>query len=169
MSNERFEKYYKAQKIVPEAEWEPLMKALREPLPSTFRITGNRLFVPSSSSSLTWYLNHETERLAQALKRSITESYIPQLESTTFEGEPLPVPASIPWYVLNSSSFLSTNNVKLILLPRYPDGLAWQLGVPRKSLRKSAEYKRFHNFLVYETDVVCSISDCSIHSLGVQI
>lgn len=38
---------------------------------------------------------------------------------------------------------------------RYPKGLAWQLNVPKKVLRKSPEFKRFHSFLVFETEVVC--------------
>ena len=38
---------------------------------------------------------------------------------------------------------------------RYPEGLAWQLNVPKKVLRKSPEFKRFHSFLVFETEVVC--------------
>lgn len=37
---------------------------------------------------------------------------------------------------------------------RYPDGLAWQFNVPKKVLRKSPEFKKFHSFLVFETEVV---------------
>lgn len=37
---------------------------------------------------------------------------------------------------------------------RYPNGLAWQLNVPKKALRRSPELKRFHSFLVFETEVV---------------
>lgn len=37
---------------------------------------------------------------------------------------------------------------------RYPDGLAWQFNVPKKVLRKSEEFKKFHSFLVFETEVV---------------
>ena len=37
---------------------------------------------------------------------------------------------------------------------RYPNGLAWQLNVPKKALRKSPEFKKFHSFLVFETEVV---------------
>jgi hypothetical protein len=36
----------------------------------------------------------------------------------------------------------------------YPNGLAWQFDVPKKALRKSPEFKRFHAFLVFETEVV---------------
>lgn len=42
MHNERFEKYYKAQGILPPEEWEPFMDAMRAPLPTTFRVTGSR-------------------------------------------------------------------------------------------------------------------------------
>ena len=38
---------------------------------------------------------------------------------------------------------------------RYPEGLAWHLNVPKSVIRRSPEFKWFHNFLVYETDVVC--------------
>jgi hypothetical protein len=37
---------------------------------------------------------------------------------------------------------------------RYSEGLAWQFNVPKRVLRKSPEFKRFHSFLVFETDVV---------------
>lgn len=42
MKNDRLERYYKAQHIVPDEEWDDLMAALRRPLPSTFRIAGGR-------------------------------------------------------------------------------------------------------------------------------
>ena len=37
---------------------------------------------------------------------------------------------------------------------RYPDGLAWQFNVSKKVLRTSPEFKKFHSFLVHETEVV---------------
>ena len=141
MANERFEKYYRAQKIIPDEEWEDFMSALRRPLPSTFRVAGHRQsvfnFVPLSQTS---YLSC---RMADSLNDAIKNTYVPELQKATFENEPLPVPTSIPWY---------------------PGGLAWQLNVARKSLRKSAEYKRFHNFLVYETDVVSAVIFMDIYS-----
>lgn len=42
LENAEFETYYKAQKIVPDDEWETFMKHLREPLPVSFRVTGCR-------------------------------------------------------------------------------------------------------------------------------
>ncbi|XP_071957653.1 RNA cytosine C(5)-methyltransferase NSUN2-like [Antedon mediterranea] len=40
--NIEFEKYYKAQEIVPVSEWEQFIATLQKPLPATFRITGFR-------------------------------------------------------------------------------------------------------------------------------
>ena len=42
--NETFEKYYKAQKIVPDAEWDAFLECLRTPLPTSFRINGSGKF-----------------------------------------------------------------------------------------------------------------------------
>ena len=44
MENAAFEAYYKAQKIVPEGEWEEFMTSLRTALPLTFRINGSGKF-----------------------------------------------------------------------------------------------------------------------------
>jgi 16S rRNA C967 or C1407 C5-methylase (RsmB/RsmF family) len=37
---------------------------------------------------------------------------------------------------------------------RYPDGLAWQLQLTRKDIRRSEAYFRLHNFLISETECV---------------
>ncbi|XP_053980369.1 tRNA (cytosine(34)-C(5))-methyltransferase [Hylaeus anthracinus] len=37
-------------------------------------------------------------------------------------------------------------------IPFYPDGLAWQLQLTRKDIRRSEAYFRLHNFLVVETE-----------------
>ena len=42
MTNERMEKYYKAQNILPDDEWEAFMNSMRELLPTTFRVAGSR-------------------------------------------------------------------------------------------------------------------------------
>lgn len=36
---------------------------------------------------------------------------------------------------------------------RYPEGLAWQFNVAKPVLRKQPEFKKFHSFLVFETEV----------------
>ncbi|KAI6165913.1 S-adenosyl-L-methionine-dependent methyltransferase [Pisolithus thermaeus] len=113
MNNERFNAYYKAQKIIPDEEWGSFMDALRRPLPTTFRITGSR-------------------EIAHTLGVTIQKTYVPLLDNVVFEGETIPPPTQIPWY---------------------PDGLAWQFNVSKKVLRKSPEFKKFHSFLVHETEV----------------
>ena len=42
MHNDRLEKYYKAQNILPEQEWHQFLEAMRDPLPTTFRVAGSR-------------------------------------------------------------------------------------------------------------------------------
>ncbi|KAF8880014.1 S-adenosyl-L-methionine-dependent methyltransferase [Infundibulicybe gibba] len=108
MENERFVTYYKAQKIVPEEEWEAFMASLRQHLPTTFRVAGTR-------------------QTAATLNYTIKTAYVTSLSNVEFEGQQIP--------------------------PLYPDGLAWQFNVPKKALRKSPEFKKFHSFLVFETEV----------------
>lgn len=62
----------------------------------------------------------------------IKELHVPNLSNVVFEGQEIPPPVQLPWY---------------------PDGLAWQFNVPKKVLRKSPEFKKFHSFLVFETEV----------------
>ncbi|KAF9652423.1 S-adenosyl-L-methionine-dependent methyltransferase [Thelephora ganbajun] len=73
-----------------------------------------------------------SRQVARALSEVVRDTYIPNLTDLVFEGEAIPPPRQIPWY---------------------PDGLAWQFNVPKKVLRKHPEFKKFHSFLVYETEV----------------
>ncbi|KAK2459717.1 hypothetical protein APHAL10511_008268 [Amanita phalloides] len=113
MNNSRFSAYYKAQKIVPDDEWDIFMNSLRQHLPTSFRVAGSR----------------ET---AQSLNAIVEEVHVPSLSNIEFEGQNIPPPVQIPWY---------------------PGGLAWQFNVPKKVLRKQPEFKKFHSFLVFETEV----------------
>lgn len=45
MKNDRFSAYYKAQKIVPDEEWDIFVDTLRQHLPTTFRVSGSRQYV----------------------------------------------------------------------------------------------------------------------------
>ncbi|KAI0768186.1 cytosine-5--methyltransferase [Trametes elegans] len=113
MRNERLEKYYKAQNILPDDEWESFLETMRNPLPTTFRVAGSR-------------------QAAQLLNDIIKDVHVPHLGGVVFEGEAVSPPQQIPWY---------------------PDGLAWQFNVAKKVVRKSPEFKKFHSFLVFETEV----------------
>ncbi|KAM0791035.1 hypothetical protein ACM66B_004331 [Microbotryomycetes sp. NB124-2] len=79
LKSEKFESYYKAQNIVPQDEWEQLMAALREPLPTTFRITASRDIAP---------------RLQQMIK----DEFVPYLTGIEYEGVPLDAPKPLEWY-----------------------------------------------------------------------
>ncbi|KAG6840999.1 hypothetical protein C0991_002779 [Blastosporella zonata] len=113
MDNERFKAYYQAQNLVPEEEWETFYDALRQHLPTTFRVAGSR-------------------QIANTLNQQIKDVHVPALSDVIFEEQKIPPPVQIPWY---------------------PDGLAWHFNVPKKILRKSPEFKKFHSFLVFETEV----------------
>lgn len=56
--------------------------------------------------------------------------------------------------------------IRSACLFRYPDHLAWQLNVKKTIIRKSPEFRKFQNFLVYETQSVCfsTISYCVYES-----
>ncbi|KAJ3823473.1 S-adenosyl-L-methionine-dependent methyltransferase [Lentinula raphanica] len=73
-----------------------------------------------------------SRQIAKSLNETIKDVHVPSLSNVTFEDQTLPPPVQLPWY---------------------PDGLAWQFNVPKKVLRKSPEFKKFHSFLVFETEV----------------
>jgi len=64
--NKHFEAYYKAQKICPEAEWDDFMACLRTPLPTSFRINGRCVPMPS----------HVTKSRKQKLRSYLPTSHV---------------------------------------------------------------------------------------------
>lgn len=90
------------------------------------------------------------DRTANTLNTTICDVHVPALSDVEFEGQKISPPMSLSWYVASKSSGLCTLSAK-----RYPDGLAWQFNVPKKVLRKQPEFKKFHSFLVFETETVC--------------
>ncbi|TFY62785.1 hypothetical protein EVG20_g6570 [Dentipellis fragilis] len=90
MHNEKFEGYYKKQGIVPttpaptegeekqDSEWDRFIEALREPLPTTFRVAGSR-------------------QTAKVLNETIEKTYVPQLDGVVFEDLPLAPPVQLSW------------------------------------------------------------------------
>ncbi|KAF9041355.1 S-adenosyl-L-methionine-dependent methyltransferase [Panaeolus papilionaceus] len=73
-----------------------------------------------------------SRQTANILNSTIKNVHVPTLSDITFEGQKIPPPVQLPWY---------------------PDGLAWGFTVPKKVLRRQPEFKKFHSFLVYETEV----------------
>ncbi|KAF9493772.1 S-adenosyl-L-methionine-dependent methyltransferase [Pleurotus eryngii] len=73
-----------------------------------------------------------SRQTAKSINKLIQDNYVPSLKHVLFEGQPIPPPEQLPWY---------------------PEGLAWQFNVAKPVLRKQPEFKKFHSFLVFETDV----------------
>lgn len=80
--NEKWEKYYKAQGIVPEAEWDAFKAACQAPLPVSFRVTGS------------------TE-LTDEIQKAIVDDYVPHLSGLVYEGEEVVPPQNIKFYPNN--------------------------------------------------------------------
>ncbi|XP_065913229.1 RNA cytosine-C(5)-methyltransferase NSUN2-like isoform X2 [Dysidea avara] len=78
--NPLFEKYYKEQRLVLDAEWDQFMSILRQELPSTFRITGT------------------TNSDAHCLRQCLQERFFTELHKIEVDGENIPLPQPIPWY-----------------------------------------------------------------------
>lgn len=94
----------------------------------------------------------ESVRIAHALNDAIKKTYVPLLSDVVFEGDIVPPPSRIPWCAMFS---IYARCVRLTLcLTRYPEDLAWQFNVSKKVLRKQQAFKKFHSFLVHETEVV---------------
>jgi hypothetical protein len=83
---------------------------------------------PRSTQILSILYSH-----AQTINEHITTNFAPMLQNVVLDGETQPAPKQLEWY---------------------PDLLAWQLNVPKRTIRKSPEYKVFQSFLVGETEIV---------------
>jgi len=94
MNNERFFAYYKAQNIVSEEEWPAFVEALRQHLPTTFRVAGSR---QCGDFSYLWLVIHHLFRIAKTLNSMIKELHVPSLSDVVFEGQKIPPPVQLPW------------------------------------------------------------------------
>ncbi|CDZ98436.1 tRNA cytosine-5-methylases and related enzymes of the NOL1/NOP2/sun superfamily [Phaffia rhodozyma] len=79
MTNEKFATFYKAQKVVPEDEWDAFYHKLTEPLPVTFRFTGSK-------------------KNAQDLNELFKENFVSRIGDVEDEGVKTIPPFQIPWY-----------------------------------------------------------------------
>lgn len=105
MHNERFEKYYRTQNILPDDEWDKFLNAMREPLPTTFRVAGSRQYVPSNTLCIPFLIYFNAYRAARLLNDTIKDVHAPHLAGVTFEGELVEPPVQISWYVQELSIF----------------------------------------------------------------
>ncbi|XP_063388076.1 tRNA (cytosine(34)-C(5))-methyltransferase [Cydia fagiglandana] len=81
--NATFEEYYKGQKVCPEEEWPAFMKALKENLPTAFRITGSKC---------------EADALMNIVKSEYFSELLNVKLKTEGEEEEEIKPMNLPWY-----------------------------------------------------------------------
>ncbi|RKP24481.1 S-adenosyl-L-methionine-dependent methyltransferase, partial [Syncephalis pseudoplumigaleata] len=73
-----------------------------------------------------------TRLVAAALNETIKKKYIPHLTNITIDGKRVEAPTQLPWY---------------------PNEFGWQLLNGKMVVKRSPEFKQFHQFLVAETEV----------------
>ena len=75
-----FDEYYRAQGLVPPAEWDEFKAALKRPLGIAFRIIG-----------------HADDPGAVALRASMEREFVGQMGALEVDGERVPPPEPIDW------------------------------------------------------------------------
>uniref|UniRef100_UPI00358F2CBB RNA cytosine C(5)-methyltransferase NSUN2-like isoform X2 n=1 Tax=Myxine glutinosa TaxID=7769 RepID=UPI00358F2CBB len=75
---------------------------------------------------ITGYRSH-----AEDLLRSLKVKHFQELQNLEVDGQKVDRPHLLPWY---------------------PNGMAWEINLSRKIIRKSPVLERFHNFLIFETE-----------------
>ncbi|KAL0075394.1 S-adenosyl-L-methionine-dependent methyltransferase [Phycomyces blakesleeanus] len=68
---------------------------------------------------------------AVQIREFIENVYVPEMQNVIVDGEKYQPPSPLAWY---------------------PDQLGWQVNASRAILRRSAEFKKFHKFIVAETE-----------------
>lgn len=103
---------YQAQGILGEAEWEDFMGHLRTELPTTFRVTGSRAYVPfriakvasAESSCTVWNRPYKVSLTIRSHAESINDiiktAYVPNMQNVEYEGKRYGPPEQISWYVM---------------------------------------------------------------------
>jgi 16S rRNA C967 or C1407 C5-methylase (RsmB/RsmF family) len=121
MENADFEVYYKAQKIVPEEQWEQFLARLREPLPTNFRVS---------------HIAPNRHILVDRIKKELAPSE-DDVRAAVDVVESESGLSSATDKIAGRQPMASANNkVVPFQLPWYPEGLAWQLDLPRRFLKR---------------------------------
>lgn len=133
--------FKKGQGFIPPEEWDQFISIMKEDLPATFRITGSR-------------------SLAEHVLKCLQKKFFSQLSQLEVEGEVVPPPKPIPWWVSvnelvsKDRGKVGKRNEKGFSSCRYPHNLAWHVSLTRKFIRKSPLVSKFHAFLVHENEQV---------------
>ncbi|KAI7952428.1 hypothetical protein MJO29_008059 [Puccinia striiformis f. sp. tritici] len=91
----------------------------------------NQIFTSFRTDLPTTFRVTGGKKNATQLNKIIEDTYVPFLSNLRINNELVPPPQKISWY---------------------PNGMAWEFRAPKQLIRKSAELKKFQNFLVYETE-----------------
>jgi multisite-specific tRNA:(cytosine-C5)-methyltransferase len=83
--------------MIPEEEWNDFLTTLKEPLPTTFRLTGSRTYALKYIGLVGLLTQCGFRSTARDLNGVIQETYIPHLTNQTWEGNPIPPPTQLPW------------------------------------------------------------------------
>jgi len=105
----------------------------------------------SSQSPLT--LIHDLST-ANDINEVIKTVHVPSLQGIEHDGQKIPPPMQLPWYVLSQLVQQMNEPNMGYYYSRYPGGLAWAINVHKSTIRRVAEFKKLQNFLVYEAEVV---------------
>lgn len=127
-NNPAFEAYYRAQRIVPEDEYDALFSTLAIPLPTSFRIAADSPF----RNDIDQTLSGEMSELFQKAGKEMVQAKAGETEAKEDKKELIKPPCRLPWY---------------------PDGLAWTVSAPRQMLRRDNLLSPFHKFLVRMNDL----------------
>ncbi|KAG6977130.1 hypothetical protein JG688_00000650 [Phytophthora aleatoria] len=102
--NESFDAYYKAQNIVPDADWDAFKKALATPLPTTFRINSSCPF-------------------ADRIREHIEQDF--KFDGLVVDDEPVEPISSMPWYPDNRGFTWSVERRRVRKLPILKEFQSW--------------------------------------------
>ncbi|XP_042892490.1 tRNA (cytosine(34)-C(5))-methyltransferase-like isoform X2 [Penaeus japonicus] len=122
--NKDFETYYKAQKVVPEEEWDEFLACMKTNLPAAFRLTGSK-------------------SMARALLKVLTKTFFEPLSQL--------VPPELSEEEIKAGEE-PVKPLRPLCLPWYPDNLAWQLNLTRRNIRRCEAYWQLHQCLISETE-----------------